>query len=80
MASSSNIIKLLKSGDFTIIYWDSDCPTLYKGKWDKDKEYDRDDYETLNKAEVPFEDWSNGYTPAIVSLLVKALGGNSDSI
>ena len=75
------IIELLQSGDFTIIYWDSQEPTLYKGKWNKEKEYDRDEYETMNKSEVKIP-WEGeiGYAPSIVALLTKALKGNIDSI
>lgn len=74
------IIKLLKSGDFTIIYWDSGEATLYEKKWDKEKEFDRDDYETMNKFEVKLSNFENGYCPVIVELLAKALGGVADSI
>lgn len=75
------ILKLLKSGDFTIVYWDSGEATLYSKKWDKEEEYARDEYETMNKF-IVFEDnqsWS-GYCPKIVELLTEALGGKSDSI
>lgn len=74
------IIELLQTGDFTIIYWDSQEPTLYKGKWDKDKEYDRDEYETMNKSEVQIPWAEIGYVPSIVALLTKALKGDIDSI
>lgn len=78
-----DIIKLLKSGDFTIIYWDSDEATLYQKKWDKDEEFERDDYETMNKFIVNYIDYTGltrGYCPTIVELLTEALGGKSDSI
>lgn len=74
------IIELLKSGDFTIIYWDSCEPTLYSKKWNKDEEYKRDEYETMNKFIVEIPDYSDGYLPSIVSLLARALGGKTDSI
>ena len=75
------IIKLFKSGKFTVIYWDNDAPYIYKGHWDKDEEFDRDEYKTMNKKEFKFNDYgNNGYCPKIVELLVKALGGKSDSI
>ena len=38
------IIKMLRSGKFTIIYWDNDCPSLYKGSWKqegRDEAYDK---------------------------------------
>lgn len=79
--TTEEIKDLLKSGDFTIIYWDNADPTLYKGKWVKEKEYDRDEYETMNKSEIDIEMfYQNGYTPPIVDFLVDALGGNVDSI
>lgn len=31
--SEKEIIELLKSGNFTIIYWDNQSPSLYKGKY-----------------------------------------------
>lgn len=68
------IIKLLKSGDFSIIYWDNQSPSLYKGKG-----YDVDNYpEDLEEIDFPFIE--DGYLPAIVSLLTEALGGEADSI
>ena len=79
--NEKKLIELLKSGDFTIVYWDNVTPTLYKGKWKKDKEFDRDEYTTMNKAEVDFPMYDmHGYLPDIVYLLTKALGGNADSI
>lgn len=66
------IIELLKSGDFTVAYHDNDSPTLYTGKhkyW-KLKEED--------EIKIPYSD--DGYLPAIVALLVEALGGESSSV
>lgn len=57
------IIDLLKSGNFTLIYWDNESPSLYKGHWDKDEEYDRDEYATMNTSEIKFEGYTSGYTP-----------------
>lgn len=74
------IVNLLKSGNFTIVYWDSQDPTLYKGKWDYNKEFEKDDYATMDKSKVDYSWWDEGYVPGIVTLLVKALGGKSDSI
>lgn len=74
------LVELFKSGDFTIIYWDSGEPTVYKKKWDKDEEFNRDQYETLDKFKVEFEGWENGYCPYIVDILAVALGGTTDSI
>ena len=79
--NKQEIIDLLKSGDFTIIYWDSGEATLYEKKWNKEREFERDDYQTMDKFKVSLPDFgSSGYTPEIVSLLVEALGGKSDSI
>lgn len=74
------IIELLKSGDFTIVYWDNGEPTLYSKKWDKEEEYERDEYETMNKFIVEINTSEDGYCPGIVRLLTEALGGISDSI
>jgi hypothetical protein len=78
--TKSSITKLLRSGNFTIIYWDRGEATLYKGKWDINNEYERDDYETMEKSEVDYFIGEDGYCPDIVTLLVHALGGKSDSI
>lgn len=74
------ILKLLRSGKFTIVYWDRGEATLYKGKWDYNKEFQKDEYERMNKYIIEFQDWSQGYCPTIVELLTEALGGISDSI
>ena len=70
--TEKEIIKLLKSGNFTIAYHDNCAPFLYQG---------RCTYEELDSAEeIEYEDFDDGYCPAIVALLVKALNGNSCSI
>ena len=73
-------IELFKSGQFTIVYWDNEAPTVYEKLWDINEEQERDDYDTLNKFEVEIDAWSDGYCPDIVSLLAAALGGRTDSI
>ena len=79
--SNNKLVELFKTGDFTIIYWDSSSPTIYKGKWNYNKEFEKDDYKEMNKHEVKMdEDWDSGYLPTIVELLTRALGGKSDSI
>lgn len=76
-----DLVSLLKTGNFTIIYWDNEGPTFYKGKWDKDKEYDKDEYATMEKSRIEIELYGmNGYLPDEVRLLVMALKGQSDSI
>jgi len=68
------IIELLKSGDFTILYHDNECCSLYKGRL---KEYD----DCPEEADHEFDDLNQaGYLPSVVELLVEALGGKSDSI
>jgi hypothetical protein len=67
------IIKLLKSGDFTIAYNDNESPLIYKGR----HSYDYLPDENIDPDEYTF---GVGYAPGIVELLVEALGGNIDSI
>lgn len=69
----ADIIKLLKTGNFTIAYHDNESPSLYEGKWK---------YEQLeSKNEIDTNDYGrHGYCPHIIYLLVKALGGKTDSI
>lgn len=70
----SEIIKLLKSGNFTIAYHDSDCCYLYKGRMSYDELAEK------NAEEINFDGWSDGYIPIEVEYLVEALGGKVDSI
>lgn len=72
--TNKKIIELLKSGDFTIAYHDSGEPTLYKGR----HKYDDLPNESIDF--VPDYHGTNGYVPPLVDLLVKALGGKTDSI
>lgn len=71
--NKKQIIELLKSGDFTIAYHDNGVASLYKG---------RHKYENLPEDELDvgtlFE--QEGYCPGEVALLVKALGGRTESI
>lgn len=70
----SEIIKLLRSGNFTIAYHDSDYCCLYKGKMA---------YEELsekNSKEINFDGMSDGYIPIEVEYLVEALGGKVGSV
>ena len=80
-AIKKELIKLFKSGDFTIIYWDNGAPTIYKGKWNIDEECEKDDYKEMNKHEFDIDMYNmNGYVPDIVDWLAEALGGKSNSI
>lgn len=78
--NEKEVISLFRTGNFTIIYWDSGVPSVYKGHWDKRKEYDKDEYETMNKSEIDIANFDDGYCPEIVRLLTRALDGKSDSI
>jgi len=76
-----DLVSLLRTGNFTIVYWDSGEPTFYKGKWDKDKEYEKDEYETMNKSQIEIAQYNMaGYLPDVVRWLTMALKGHSDSI
>ena len=78
--SINEVVEILKSGDFTIIYWDNATPSLYKGKWEANEKYDGY-YDEMGKAEILLDDFfDNGYCPAIVYLLTVALNGSADSI
>lgn len=81
MKKNQQFISLLKTGNFTIIYWDRGEPTFYKGRWNKDKEYEKDEYATMEKSRIDIAQYNmNGYLPDVVQWLVMALGGISDSI
>ena len=72
---TKKVIELLRSGNFTIIYHDNQCCSLYKGH------VKIDDIEEDAKTEFEFDDLGqDGYLPSVVQALVKALGGKSDSI
>ena len=76
-----DLVALLRTGNFTIVYWDSEEPTFYKGKWNKDKEYERDEYATMEKSRIEFPMYGmNGYVSDEVRLLTLALKGIADSI
>lgn len=70
--SKKAVIELLKTGDFTIAYHDSGYCTIYKNRLS---------YENLPEDGEVYEcDCDmDGYIPAEVSLLVKALGGRVES-
>jgi len=61
------IIKLLKSGNFTIAYHDNGEASIYRGHYE---------YEELPEKELySAEDFFNGYIPEVVEMLVNVLGG-----
>ena len=72
---------LFRIGDFTLVYWDRGQPEIYKGKWDIQKEYEKDEYATMEKSKVEIPQYDmNGYAPDIVVWLAEALKGKVDSI
>jgi len=77
--SKKKLNEIIRSGNFTIIYFDNQAPFLYEGKWGAggDEEYNK----RMDKAEIDFYDVNGkGYVPDIVQLLVDALGGHTDSV
>ena len=74
--SDKKLIELFKTGNFTIIYWDNECPSLYEGKYTVDNIPE----DVVDNKEIKFDDYEGGYCPKIVELLAKALGGKSDSV
>jgi hypothetical protein len=69
--TEKEIVQLLKSGDFTIAYHDNGYACLYKGRME---------YEDLPEGELYVFGDTHGYTPEVVMLLIRALGGSSQSI
>lgn len=67
-------IELLKSGNFTLEYHDSQACNLYAGKH-KHEDLTDDEGEPALKVFDEFDGRSDGYIPAEVEALVKALGG-----
>ena len=67
------LIKLLKTGNFTVAYHDNGYCIIYKG---------RHEYDDLPKKNIyiPHDMWDVGYAPHIVVLLAEALGGKVDSV
>ncbi len=79
--NQEEVVKLFKSGNFTIAYWDNEAPTIYKGHWNIRDEYEKDDYKELEKHEIDIDMFGgSGYVPEIVDWLAKALGGKTYSI
>lgn len=73
--SDKSVIKLLKTGNFTLIGQDSDNIEIYEGH------IRYDDIEKGDLSPVEYEDYGGeGYVSALTLLLAKALGGKTDSI
>lgn len=62
--TEKDLVSILKTGDFTIVYWNAGEPTFYRGKWNISKEYDKDEYATMNKSQLNIAQYNmNGYLP-----------------
>jgi len=74
------IVELLKTGNFTLHYWDNGECTLYKGMHDEEELGMLTDkaHEEIIVAE--FDNVFEGYLSKEVELLVAALGGQAGSI
>jgi hypothetical protein len=71
--ASKELVELLKSGDFTLGYHDNGYCEVYRG---------RIEYDDINEKDLQpvgsFDSSENeGYIPAEVAALVKALGGKA---
>ena len=66
------VIKLLKSGNFTIAYHDNGDARIYKGHYSYDDLPEKEIYSP--------EDQFDGYIPEVVEMLVIALKGKVDTI
>lgn len=72
----SEIIKLLRTGKFTIATHDRGTFSIYVGRYfDYDSLPEKADYEVVSGGSD-----DEGYLPAIVSYLVEALGGFTESV
>lgn len=69
------LVKLLRSGDFTIAYHDSGDYAIYNGQYDS-----YDELPELAHAVYQDESSGDGYVPSEVDLLTVALGGIAISI
>lgn len=76
-----DLVSLLRTGNFTIIYWDNEDPTFYKGKWNMTKEYEKNEYADMEKSRIDISQYNTeGYLPDVVRWLTMALKGESGSI
>lgn len=78
MRNQKKIIELLKSGNFSLYYHDSDNCTLHNGHISYE-ETDLEEYPE-NKEVATLGDLTDGYLPDIVILMAKALGGKVGSV
>lgn len=68
-----DLLKLFRSGKFTIVTYDRFSYTVYPSRF-VEADDDKDDMESFSV------DGEDGYLPRIVALLAEALGGSTDSI
>ncbi len=73
--SRDELLRLVKSGGFTVLYHDHGHAELYRGRF----EY-HDLPEGQKSISIDAFDLGRGYIPTVVKLLVAALGGVVDSI
>lgn len=71
--NEKQLIKLLKTGNFTVLYHDNGSCGFYKGKFKYDDPKER---KPILSCDCQFD----GYLPKEVELLIKALGGSCDSV
>ena len=71
-AKKNRVIKLLKSGNFTLAFHDNGYFNIYKGKFD--------DYNDLKGKPIEVDSWGYGYTTVESELLTEALGGRVVSV
>ena len=76
--NKEQIIEVLKSGNFTIAYHDSDYATIHVGKLDYEELITDANDELIHDYETCGQ--IDGYIPEIVQLLAEALGGKSITI
>jgi len=82
MKTREEILKILRTGNFTIYFHDSDpgAWAIYNTFVDDTEIEDWDEFDAAHKIyEEPY-DTSVGYAPGIVILLADALGGKVESV
>jgi hypothetical protein len=74
MAKDTKMLQALKDGNFTIAYHDNGYCEIFSGKHEYDDLTELDDRHKLGSFDASEAD---GYIPAEVAALVKALGGKA---
>ena len=75
MLTEKQLLELFRSGNFTIAYHDNQDCSVYEGRY---KDYE--DLPDIKGALHNDSGYTDGYTPSIVYILVKALKGKTLSI